>query len=83
MKKKCSACKKQKLWFLVRKRSYSGKNVPTGRVISDTEICSACHDRARILILGQWSIQHKIRYGIFRLTTLFKKHETHSPDTNK
>lgn len=71
------------LWFLVRKRTYAGKNVPSGRVISDTEICSACHDKARILILGQWSLRHKIGYGIMQLTTLLKKHETISKTTTE
>lgn len=81
LKTKCSGCKKKKLWFLVRKRTYTGKNVPSGRVISDTEICADCHDKARILILGQWSLKHKIKYGIMKLTDLLKKHETLTKNT--
>lgn len=71
MKTKCSACKKNKLWFLVRKRSYSGKNVPTGRVISDTAICKRCHENAKMLILGQWSMRHYAGYIRMRLTNTF------------
>ena len=72
MKKKCSACKKQKFWFLVRKRTYIGKNVPTGKVVSDTEICKDCHQKAKLLILGKWSLRHYVNYALFRIKTILK-----------
>lgn len=66
--KKCSACKKNKLWFLIKKRTYLGKNVPTGKVTSDTEICKRCHENAKLLILGKWSLRHYWGYFIIRIT---------------
>lgn len=71
MKKKCSACKKEKLWFLIKKRTYAGKKVPTGKVTSDTEICKRCHENAALLILGKWSLRHKREYIIMRITNSF------------
>lgn len=68
-KKKCSACRKIKWAPLIRKRTYTGKNVPTGEVKSDTEICKRCHENANLLILGKWSIRYRIEYVIMRLTT--------------
>lgn len=57
-----------KWWFLIKKRTYQGKGVPTGKVTSDTEICKRCHDNAKILILGKWSLRHLVEYVIMRLT---------------
>lgn len=57
-----------KWWFLIKKRTYIGKNVPTGKVVSDTEICKACHDRANLLILGKWSLRHRLNYAIMKVT---------------
>lgn len=74
LKKKCSACKKEKWWFLVKKRTYLGKNVPTGKVTSDTEICKRCHENASLLILGRWSLRHKREYLIMRITNFFHEH---------
>ncbi len=81
LKKRCSACKKWKLWFFVRKRTYSGKNVVTGRVTSDTEICKNCHQNAKLLILGIWSYRHYKDYAIMRITNFF--HDLKRPTETK
>lgn len=65
--KKCSACKRHKLWFLVRKRVYIGKDLPSGKLTSDTEVCKRCHENANMIILGKPSLRHRINHGIMNL----------------
>lgn len=62
MFKKCTRCRKEKLWFRIKKRSYIAPSVSQFPIESNTEICKSCMNDVEFLTLQKWHLKHYWKY---------------------